>query len=100
MFIIFRNVITSQAGLQIGASLGTDMFVFMWIGTAFSIFGFVIHLGLSCCCASKRDVRSGRRKGSKKAYGEGAVDEKRAGRKGRRFGMPGFGRRKTAGEVV
>ncbi|KAK6604667.1 SUR7 family protein pun1-like protein 2 [Botrytis cinerea] len=32
MFIIFRNVVTSQAGLNIGASIGTQMFAFMWEG--------------------------------------------------------------------
>lgn len=100
MFVIFRNVITSQAGLNIGASLGTQMFAFMWIGAAFSIFGFLIHLGLSCCCASKRDVRTGRRRGNKKAYGDATSDEKKTSAGARRRFMPKFGRRKTAGEVV
>lgn len=101
MFVIFRNVITSQAGLNIGGKLGTDMFVFMWIGVGFSIVGFVIHLCLSCCCASRRDVRTGRRMGNKKAYGDASAYEKKkptAGR--RRFAVPKFWRRKTAGEVV
>lgn len=96
MFIIFRNTITSQAGLNIGASVGTQMFAFMWVGAAFSIFGFVIHLGLTCCCASKRDVRTGRRKGNKAAYGEGVLEEK----KSRKHAMPTFGRKKTAGQAV
>jgi hypothetical protein len=100
MFVIFRNVITSQAGLNIGASLGTQMFAFMWVGAAFSIFGFLIHLGLSCCCASKRDVRTGRRRGNKKAYGDGLADEKKMPLGGRRRFVPKFGRRKTASEVV
>jgi hypothetical protein len=101
MFVIFRNVIISQAGLNIGASLGAQMFAFMWIGTAFSIFGFLIHLFLSCCCASRRDVRTGRRKGSKKAYWDAGADEKKVPVNGkRRFTMPRFGGRKTAGEVV
>ncbi|KAG0652103.1 SUR7 family pun1 [Hyphodiscus hymeniophilus] len=101
MFVIFRNVITSQAGLNIGGSLGIQMFAFMWVGAAFSIFGFVIHLGLSCCCASKRDVRTGRRKGNKRAYGDAILVEKKtpiAGR--RRFRIPNLGRRKMAGEIV
>jgi hypothetical protein len=101
MFVIFRNVITSQAGLNIGGSLGTDMFVFMWMGAGFSIVGFIIHLCLSCCCASRRDVRTGRRKGNKKAYGDASTDEKKKPIAGRiRLAMPKFGRWKTAGEVV
>jgi len=97
MFVIFRNVITSQAGLNIGASLGTQMFAFMWVASAFSIFGWIIHLCLSCCCASRRDVRTGRRKGDKGAY-DGAEEKKTAG--GTRRRMPRFGRKKSAGEVV
>jgi hypothetical protein len=58
-------------------------------------------LSLSCCCASRRDVRTGRRKGNKKAYGDANTDEKKrpVGVR-RRFGMPKFGRRKAAGEVA
>ena len=100
MFVIFRNVITSQSSLNIGGSIGTQMFAFMWIGTAFSIFGFVIHLGLSCCCASKRDVKTGRRKGNKKAYGDAGMDEKKKPIGGRRRFTTKFGRSKTPGEVV
>jgi len=73
----------------------------MWIGTGSSIFGFLIHLFLSCCCASRRDVRTGRRKGSKKAYGDATTDEKKRpiARK-RRFAVPKFRKKKSAGEVV
>jgi hypothetical protein len=97
MFIIFRNVITSQAGLNIGASLGTSMFAFMWIGAACSIFGWLIHMFMTCCCASRRDVNTGRRKGRQSAYGGVGVNEK-GGNKG--YKMPVFRRRKTAGEAV
>lgn len=98
MFIIFKKVITSQDGLNIGASLGTQMFVFMWIGAAFSILGFITHLGLCCCCASRRDVRTGRRKGNKAAYGDATTDEKKRPLGGK-IHMPKFGRRKTEGQV-
>lgn len=99
MFIIFSNVITSQAGLNIGASIGTQMFAFMWVSAAFSLFGFIIHLGLSCCCASRRDVKTGRKRGSKAGYGTkaGVTDEKKSPL-GKRFGV--FGRKKASGEVV
>jgi hypothetical protein len=101
MFVIFKNVITSQQGLNIGASLGIDMFVFMWIATAFSIFGWLVHLCLSCCCASRRDVKTGRKKGRTSAYGDASSDEKKRPAAGRRWArMPKFGRRKSAGEVV
>lgn len=98
MFTIFRNVITSQEGINIGASLGSVMFGFMWTGAAFSILGFAIHLCLSCCCASRRDVKSGRKRGSKHAYGDGVmVEEKGSGNVKRKW--PAF-KRKNAGEIV
>ncbi|CAG8972438.1 hypothetical protein HYALB_00001127 [Hymenoscyphus albidus] len=102
MFIIFRNVITSQEGLNIGAEVGTQMFAFMWVGAAFSIFGFVIHSGLSCCCASRRDVKTGRRMGSKKAYGDVATDEKRrpVGMSQRLNPTSLFRRKKNSGQAV
>lgn len=70
MFTIFRNVVTSQAGLNIAAELGTQMLAFMWIGAGGSLLGFSIHLCLSCCCASRRDVRTGRKMGRGSAHTE------------------------------
>lgn len=91
--VIFKTVLTSQQSLNIGASIGTDMFAFMWIGSGCSIFGWLIHASMMCCCASRRDVRTGRRRGRKSAYGgEALVDEK----KGMKMKMPRFGRKKTA----
>ncbi|TVY41484.1 SUR7 family protein pun1 [Lachnellula cervina] len=101
MFVIFRNVITSQAGLNIGAEIGTQMFAFMWVGAAFSIFGWVIHLCLICCCASRRDVKTGRRKGDKGAFLNGGEEKKNAGGGGgARRRMLGLGRKKSAGDAV
>jgi len=101
MSVIFKNVLTSQPGLNIGASIGTDMFAFMWVGAGFSFLGFAIHLGMSCCCASRRDVISGRRKGRLSAYGDVKSDEKKRSIGGGRWvKMPKFGRTKTAGEVA
>jgi len=101
MAIIFRNVATSQPDLNISASIGEQMFGFMWTGSAFSIFGFLIHLGMTCCCASRRDVRTGRRKGRKSAYGDAGSDEKKRPLNQRQWKkMPKFMRRKTSGEVV
>lgn len=68
MFIIFSNVATSVAELNIGASIGKEMFAFMWIGAACSIIPWIIQLCLCCCCASRRDVKKGKKRGNKKAY--------------------------------
>jgi hypothetical protein len=91
MAVIFKTAITSQPGLNIEASLGNVMLIFMWIASAFSIFGFAIHLCLSCCCASKRDVRTGRRMGNKAAYTSAISNEKNRSAGGR-FGMPQISR--------
>jgi hypothetical protein len=90
MFTIFRNVVTSQPGLNIGAELGTQMLAFMWIGAGGSLLGFGIHLCLSCCCASRRDVRTGRKTGRRSAYTEASEMVKQAEGNG-------AGRRRWAG---
>jgi len=99
MAVVFRNVATSQTDLNIGASIGTDMFAFMWIGAGSSIIGFLIHFCLMCCCASRRDVKTGRRKGRQSAYGDAVTDEKKKP-VGRKFTLPRFPRKKGAAEVV
>jgi hypothetical protein len=89
MFSIFKNVLTSQAGLNISAKLGLQMMVFMWIGAGGSLIGFVIQLGLSCCCASRRDVETGRKTGSEHAYEDVnpvPVEEKKSGGRRRWIG--------------
>jgi hypothetical protein len=95
MFIIFRNVIGSVAELNIGAEVGTTMFAFMWVASAFAIFAWLFQMGMCCCCASRRDVRTGRKKGSQHAYqmdgvvGDGAPlasQEKPKDRRRFRFG--------------
>ncbi|KAF2184383.1 integral membrane protein [Zopfia rhizophila CBS 207.26] len=99
MFVIFRNVIGSVQELNISARIGNYMFGFMWTASAFAIFAWLIQTGLLCCCASRRDVKTGRKKGNEKAYhmesgtgvttGNGeanAVQEKPAGRRRFRFG--------------
>ncbi|EMC97502.1 hypothetical protein BAUCODRAFT_33218 [Baudoinia panamericana UAMH 10762] len=91
LFTIMQDAITSQTSLNIGASIGREMFVFMWIAAATSILAWLIMLGQCCCCASRRDVKTGRKRGSKKAWrnaetmgvGEKGPEERR-GRFGRR----------------
>lgn len=69
MFLIFREAVRSAADtVNIGAEIGTKMFVFMWIASGAAILGWLIQFGECCCCASRRDVKTGRRKGSKNAY--------------------------------
>jgi lysylphosphatidylglycerol synthetase-like protein (DUF2156 family) len=94
LFIIMQNAVTSVEQLNIEGSIGTQMFAFMWIATATSILAFLITLGQCCCCASRRDVKKGKKTGSKKAWGtEGAapaaINEKSEEKKG------WFGRRKN-----
>ncbi|KAL8687241.1 MAG: hypothetical protein Q9218_006530 [Villophora microphyllina] len=82
MFIIFKKALQSATDtVNIEAELGTTMFVFMWIAAAPAILGWLIQFGECCCCASERDVRTGRRKGSRKTRrpvepgaGDGAAD--------------------------
>lgn len=73
MFIIFRNVISSVEQLNIGAEVGVTLFAFMWVASAFAIFAWLVQMGLCCCCASRRDVKTGRKRGSEKAYQMGGV---------------------------
>lgn len=68
MWIIFRNALTSVTELNIGANIGIQMFVFMWIASGTAIIAWLVQMGLCCCCASRRDVKTGRKRGSKKAY--------------------------------
>jgi hypothetical protein len=92
MFIIMKNAITSVDQLNIKASIGIQMFAFMWIAAGAGILAWIVLLAQCCCCASRRDVRTGRKKGSKKAWGDGEkVDgwvgrEKEPGRFTSRFG--------------
>ncbi|CCU78421.1 unnamed protein product [Blumeria hordei] len=76
MSIIFVNVSTSQPGLHIGASIGHSFFAFMWIATACSILGWLIHMCLLCCCASRRDVLTGRKMGRTSQNTSTIPDEK------------------------
>jgi hypothetical protein len=73
MFIIMQVAITSATQLNIRANIGVEMFVFMWIAAGASIIAWLIHMGMCCCCASRRDVRTGRKSGNKKAWRTGTV---------------------------
>lgn len=68
LFVIAKNAFTSVTELNIGASIGIEMFVFMWIAAGFAILAWLIQMGLCCCCASRRDVKKGKKRGNKKAW--------------------------------
>jgi hypothetical protein len=90
IFIILKVAAQSVGELNIKAKIGVKMFVFMWIAAVFSILAFIIQLCLLCCCASRRDVKKGKKKGNRHAYtdaGDVAISEKP------KMGM--FGRKKN-----
>ena len=58
---VFKYAAESQSALNIRSSVGLRMMVFVWIASGFALLAFVIHAGLGCCCASKRDIATGRR---------------------------------------
>lgn len=90
LFIIMQNAITSVEQLNIEGRIGTQMFAFMWIAAASSILAWLITLGQCCCCASRRDIKRGKKTGSKKAWGpEGAPVNEKSEKKG------WFGKRKN-----
>ena len=68
MWIIFADKVTAATEVNIGVKIGTQMFAFMWIASAAGILAWLVQMGLCCCCASRRDVKSGRKMGSRKAY--------------------------------
>ncbi|KAI4269907.1 MAG: hypothetical protein LQ337_007009 [Flavoplaca oasis] len=69
MFLIFKSAVQSAAEtVNIQAEIGIKMFVFMWFAAGAAILGSLIHFAQCCCCTSARDVRTGRRKGRRKAY--------------------------------
>ena len=88
LFVIMKNAITSVTELNIGATIGKEMFAFMWIAAATSILAWLIELCLTCCCASRRDVKKGKKRGSKKAWSNDSpfVSEKQPRQKRGMFG--------------
>lgn len=58
---VFKYAATAQSSLNIHAYVGIRMFVFMWIATGCALVGFILHAGMGCCCASRRDLKTGRK---------------------------------------
>ncbi|KAJ5297867.1 hypothetical protein PENANT_c012G10279 [Penicillium antarcticum] len=54
MFVIFANVFSNaDPSINIKAHVGTQMLVFMWIASGFSLLAFILQIG-SCCAACCR----------------------------------------------
>lgn len=62
IFIILTNAAKSQTALNLGAKVGKEMFAFMWVATAFSLFALAVQLSLCCCCRSRRKAKKEFRK--------------------------------------
>ncbi|KAF7585730.1 hypothetical protein BBP40_010236 [Aspergillus hancockii] len=61
MFIIFKNVFTSEDySLNIEAELGTRMMVFMWISSACNLISFILQMGSCCaaCCGGRKSRKA------------------------------------------
>ncbi len=76
MSFVFQFAMNSQPELNIKADIGLRMLAFMWIATACTIVALVIHIGLCCCCTSRRDIRTGRRRGKNVEAGANKGGEK------------------------
>lgn len=58
----------AEQSVNIVPKIGVEMFVFMWIASGCAIVGWLFMMGECCCCASRRDVRRGRKRGAKSAW--------------------------------
>ncbi|KAI9708092.1 MAG: hypothetical protein M1820_004296 [Bogoriella megaspora] len=70
IFVILQIAFESVDELNIKADIGNKMFAFMWIAAGSTIIAWIIHTGMCCCCTSRRDVKRGRKRGSRHAYTE------------------------------
>ena len=80
--------------MNIIPEIGTKMFAFMWTASACAIVGWLLQMGMCCCCASRRDIMLGKKTGRRKAWKEsGEVSPAEMGEhENRRRGL--FGRKK------
>jgi hypothetical protein len=76
MFVIMQVAVTSVTRLNIRAEIGVGMFVCMWIGALAAVLGWVVLFSGCCCCASRRDVKTGRKMGAGRGRGRW-VDDRR-----------------------
>jgi len=79
MFFIFRNVLTSQSDLNIGAEVGKPMLAFMWTATGFALIGFFWQFGTCCavCCCSGKNKKTATKSSPEK--GSGTTEKSKPG---------------------
>ena len=97
MYAVFKRVIGSQKELNISAILGAQMFAFMWIASAFSAAGWIVHFHLAC--VSRKEQKAEKKAHDTVASHEGAASEKKPGVR-RRVVLPRFWKNKSSGEVI
>jgi uncharacterized membrane protein len=97
MYAVFKRVVGSQKELNISASLGAQMFAFMWIATVFSAAGWIVHFYLAC--VSRKEQKAEKNAHDIVANQTSAANEKKTGVR-RRVGLPKFWKNKSAGEVI
>jgi hypothetical protein len=73
------------------------MFAFMWIATAFSVAGWIVHFHLACL--SRREQKAEKGAHDTVASQEDAVSERRLGVR-RRVGLSRFWKKKGSGEII
>jgi len=59
---VFNYAATAQSDLNIHAEVGVPMFVLMWMASGLALWTFIAHAGMGCCCVSRRDIMTGRRR--------------------------------------
>lgn len=91
MSFVFKYAMNSQPDLNIQADIGLKMLVFMWIATGCTIISFIIHVGLCCCCTSRRDVKTGRKGGRHVELGEKSGNKSKGEKEGGQK-LPAFNR--------
>ena len=97
MYAIFKRVISSQKELNISATLGTQMFAFMWIASAFSAAGWIVHFYLACV---SRRIQKAEKSTQDTTVNQGSgVNEKKSGIR-KRGGFLKRWENKTAGQVT
>jgi hypothetical protein len=87
---VFEAALSSQPDLGVYASVGTKMLAFEWIAAGFTLLAFITHAALGCYCTSRRDMRTGRKRGK---YMDQTGNPAGQGR--REFKVPGLERKRS-----
>ncbi|MCJ1379063.1 hypothetical protein MMC17_002163 [Xylographa soralifera] len=71
--ILKKDILANAADINIVPSIGTRLFILMWIAAGCSLFAALGQVGMMCCGTSRRDIKTGRRPVGRKARNEGSV---------------------------